>query len=188
MKHLLRDEYRIKQVTKVQADTLEALVAKLDGVDAARALETLRAFNAAVREDVTFDPATSWMAAAPWVVEPLKSNWANKLDTSRRYEAYAVTCGITFTFGGLGITTQAQVLDVDAAPIPGLYAAGEMVGGLFYYNYPGGTGTGLGRGVRANRRDLGRAGCHSKLSVRVGLGVDGQQPGGVDGGIALGGR
>ena len=25
-------------------------------------------------------------------------------------------------------------------PIPGLYAAGEMVGGLFYYNYPGGSG------------------------------------------------
>ncbi|HEV7384872.1 MAG TPA: FAD-binding protein, partial [Phenylobacterium sp.] len=48
--------------------------------------------------------------------------------------------GITFTFGGLRIDPNAQVLDVDLAPIPGLYAAGEMVGGLFYENYPGGTG------------------------------------------------
>ncbi|HJN59921.1 MAG TPA: tricarballylate dehydrogenase, partial [Alphaproteobacteria bacterium] len=30
--------------------------------------------------------------------------------------------------------------DVAADPIPGLYAAGELVGGLFYFNYPGGTG------------------------------------------------
>ncbi len=28
----------------------------------------------------------------------------------------------------------------DLAPIPGLYAAGELVGGLFYSNYPGGAG------------------------------------------------
>ena len=51
-----------------------------------------------------------------------------------------MTCGITFTFGGLRIDAGAAVLDVDLAPIPGLYAAGEMVGGLFYENYPGGTG------------------------------------------------
>ena len=25
-------------------------------------------------------------------------------------------------------------------PIPGLYAAGELVGGIFYFNYPGGSG------------------------------------------------
>ena len=29
-------------------------------------------------------------------------------------------------------------------PIQGLYAAGEMVGGLFYYNYPGGSGLSAG--------------------------------------------
>jgi tricarballylate dehydrogenase len=32
------------------------------------------------------------------------------------------------------------VLDVFGKPIPGLYAAGELVGDLFYFNYPGGTG------------------------------------------------
>ncbi|MGH6917509.1 MAG: FAD-binding protein, partial [Geminicoccaceae bacterium] len=56
------------------------------------------------------------------------------------FEAYQVTCGITFTFGGLRIDGAAQVLDTDLEPIPGLYAAGELVGGLFYFNYPGGTG------------------------------------------------
>ena len=47
---------------------------------------------------------------------------------------------MTFTFGGVRIDTDGQVLDVAQKPIPGLYAAGELVGGLFYHNYPGGTG------------------------------------------------
>jgi len=68
-----------------------------------------------------------------------KSNWANTIDTPP-FEAYAVTCGITFTFGGLRINTDAQVVSTDGDPIRGLYAAGELVGGIFYFNYPGGTG------------------------------------------------
>jgi tricarballylate dehydrogenase len=51
-----------------------------------------------------------------------------------------VTCGITFTFGGLRVNTSGQVQSVSGESIPGLYAAGELVGGLFYFNYPGGTG------------------------------------------------
>jgi tricarballylate dehydrogenase len=52
-----------------------------------------------------------------------------------------VTCGITFTFGGLRtVPDTGQVVDVDFHPIPGLYTAGEMLGGLFYFNYPAGTG------------------------------------------------
>jgi tricarballylate dehydrogenase len=53
---------------------------------------------------------------------------------------FAVTTGITFTFGGLRITGDGQVIDLEQRPIPGLYAAGELVGGLFYQNYPGGSG------------------------------------------------
>ena len=136
--HLLRDEYRIRQVTKVSAATLEDLAAQLEDVDAARALETIAAFNAAVRTDVAFDPNVKDGRGTAGLAIP-KSNWANPLDTPP-FEAYAVTCGITFTFGGLRIGAEAQVLDVDLAPIPGLYAAGEMVGGLFYENYPGGAG------------------------------------------------
>ena len=51
-----------------------------------------------------------------------------------------MTAGITFTFGGLKINTRAEVEDDAGDPIPGLFTAGEMVGGLFYNNYPSGTG------------------------------------------------
>jgi tricarballylate dehydrogenase len=137
--HLLRDEYRIRQVTKVSADTLEALAAKLEDVDADEALATIREFNRAVRDDIPFDPNVKDGRRTEGLAVP-KSNWANPLDTPP-FEAYAVTCGITFTFGGLRIDpATGGVLDVDLAPISGLYAAGEMVGGLFYENYPGGTG------------------------------------------------
>jgi tricarballylate dehydrogenase len=142
VKPLLRDEYRIKRVTKVQADTLEALTGKLEGVNAAQALETLEAWNSAVMTEVPFDPNVKDGRGTRGLAVP-KSNWANPLDTPP-YEAYAVTCGITFTFGGLAITPGAQVLDLDGAPIRGLYCAGEMVGGLFYGNYPGGTGLAAG--------------------------------------------
>jgi tricarballylate dehydrogenase len=136
--HLLRDEYRIRQVTKVSANTLEELVGKLDDVNAARALETIREYNAAVRTDVPFNPNVKDGRGTRGLPVP-KSNWANVIDEPP-FEAYAVSCGITFTFGGLRITTAGQVIDTDGAPIPGLYAAGELVGGLFYFNYPGGTG------------------------------------------------
>ena len=136
--HLLRDEYRIRQVTKVSANSLEELVAKLDDVNAAKALETLKQYNAAVRTDVPFNPNVKDGRCTQGLPVP-KSNWANTLDQPP-FEAYAVSCGITFTFGGLRIKTDGQVIDTDGAPITGLYAAGELVGGLFYFNYPGGTG------------------------------------------------
>jgi tricarballylate dehydrogenase len=136
--HLLRDEYRIKQVTKVTANTLEELVSKLDDVNAEKALETIKAYNAAVMTEVPFNPNIKDGRGTRGL--PInKSNWANTIDEPP-FEAYAVTCGITFTFGGVKINTAAQVIDTEGAPIPGLYAAGEMVGGIFYFNYPGGTG------------------------------------------------
>ena len=138
VKGQLRDEYRIKQVTKATANTLEELVKKLDDVNADVALKEIKAYNAAVRNDIPFNPnvkdgrCTTGLAVN-------KSNWANTLDTPP-FEAYAVTCGITFSFGGLRINISAQVINTDGEPIPGLYAAGELVGGIFYFNYPGGTG------------------------------------------------
>lgn len=136
--HLLRDEYRIRQVTKVTANSLEELVGKLDDVNAPAALEHIRRYNAAVRTDIPFDPNVKDGRRTEGLAVP-KSNWANTIDEPP-FEAYAVSCGITFTFGGLRIDTNAQVIDTDGHPIPGLYAAGELVGGLFYFNYPGGTG------------------------------------------------
>lgn len=136
--HLLRDEYRIRQITKVSSDTLEGLADQMEGVDREGFLRTVAEFNAAVKKDVAFNPNIKDGRAAVGIIPP-KSNWANTIDTPP-FEAYAVTCGVTFTFGGVKIGENGQVHDTADAPIPGLFAAGEMVGGLFYHNYPGGTG------------------------------------------------
>ncbi len=73
-------------------------------------------------------------------IDPPTSNWALPLN-QQPYFGVAVTTELTFTFGGLRIDARtAQVLDTDDRPMPGLYATGELVGGLFYHNYAGGTG------------------------------------------------
>jgi tricarballylate dehydrogenase len=136
--HLQRDEYRIRQVTKVTGATLEELGGKLEGVDKDAFLAEVKAYNAAVQADVPFNPNVKDGRGTKGLGIP-KSNWAVKIEQGP-FEAYQVTCGITFTFGGLRIDPRGQVVDVDLNPIPGLYAAGELVGGLFYFNYPGGTG------------------------------------------------
>lgn len=136
---LLRSEYRIKKMTKVSANTLEELAAKLEGVNPQEFLKTVRAYNASVRSDISFDHTVKDGKCTEGI-DPPKSNWAQLLDTPP-FDAYATTCGITFTFGGLRIDPNSgQVLDGTQEPIPGLYCAGEMVGGLFYFNYPSGTG------------------------------------------------
>jgi tricarballylate dehydrogenase len=138
VKPQLRDEYRIKQVTKRVANTLEDLVKQLEDTNAERALQEIQTYNRAVRTDIPFNPNVKDGRRTEGLAVP-KSNWANTLDTPP-FEAYAVTCGITFSFGGLKINTEAQVLSSDGEPIPGLYAAGELVGGIFWFNYPGGSG------------------------------------------------
>jgi tricarballylate dehydrogenase len=136
--HLLREEYRIPRITKEQAESFEELASRLEGVDPRRLLDTIRAFNAAPRPDVPFNPnIRDGLRTTGLTID--KTNWAQRLDTPP-YEAYAVTTGITFTFGGLKISNQAQVEDTTGRPIPGLYAAGEIVGGLFYHNYASETG------------------------------------------------
>ena len=99
----------------------------------------MAAYNAAVDTGAPFD-ATVRDGRGTRGLAVNKTNWANPI-SEPPFEAYRVGCGLTFTFGGLRIDPHsAQVLDSDLAPIPGLYAAGELVGGLFWFNYPGGTG------------------------------------------------
>ncbi len=136
--HLLRDEYRIPQATRVTADTLEALADRLEGVNREGFLREVAAYNTAVDAATPFDPTVKDGRATRGLAVP-KSNWANVLDTPP-FEAYGITCGITFTFGGLHVDAAARVISEEGEPMPGLYAAGELVGGLFYFNYPGGTG------------------------------------------------
>lgn len=158
--HLLRDEYRIRQVTKVQADTLEELSTKLDDVDPVGFMRTVTDWNKAVMTEVPFNPNVKDGRSTRGLKVP-KSNWANTLDQGP-FLAFAVTCGITFTFGGVKITTDGEVVSLDDAPIPNLYAAGEMVGGLFYFNYPGGTG--LMAGAVFGKIAGNAAGAHVKAS------------------------
>ena len=153
---LLPGEYRVRHATRYQADTLEALADKMEGVDKEGFLKTVREYNAAVRTDVKFNPAVMDGRSTPGII-PVKTNWANRLETPP-FVAYAVTCGITCTYGGLKVNTDAQVLDQEDGVIPGLYAAGEMVGGLYYVKYAGGAGLTAGS-------VLGRAAGHHAAAL-----------------------
>ena len=136
--HLLLPEYHAEQTTRVTADTLEELAEKMSGVDAAKLLTTIKEYNAATRDEMPFQPGTKDGRGTVGLAIS-KSNWATPIEKPP-FEAYPCTNGITFTFGGVRTNPDCGVLDVDGHPIPGLYAAGEMVGGLFYFNYPGGVG------------------------------------------------
>ena len=135
---LLYDEYRFVHVSFVEADTLAELASKLEGVDAERALKTMQEFNKAVDPTNAFDP-TILDGRCTHGLSIDKTNWANRLDTPP-FRAYPVTCGITFTYAGLRVDNNATVLNSDREKISGLYACGEMIGGIFSAGYPGGSG------------------------------------------------
>lgn len=135
---LLPDEYRVRHATRYQSDTLEGLVAQFEGVDKAQLLRTLREFNAAIDRSVPFNPAVLDGRRTQGLAVD-KTNWALPLEQGP-FVAFEVSCGITCTYAGLSITPQAEVLDEEGRTMPGLYAAGEMVGGLYYTKYPGGAG------------------------------------------------
>lgn len=135
---LLYDEYRFAHASFVEADSVVSLVCELGDVDAARAIETIREFNAAVDESRAFDPAVlDGRRTRGLAID--KTNWANRIDEPP-FRAYPVTCGITFTYAGVGIDRSAAVLDETGRRIPGLFACGEIVGGMFRDGYPGGAG------------------------------------------------
>jgi tricarballylate dehydrogenase len=140
VKHLLRDEYRIPQATTATTNTLEELADRL-GINREGFVKSIQEYNAAVQPG-HYEP-TALDGKCTKGLTPPKSNWALPIDTPP-YIGYAVTCGITFTFGGLKIDTRGQVIDTEGNAIPGLYAAGELVGGLFYHNYAGGSGLASG--------------------------------------------
>jgi len=135
---LLYGEYRFHDAHFVQADTLNGLVAKMQGVDARAALATLAGYNDAVDAQTAFDP-TVLDGKGTGGLTPPKSNWAQKIDTAP-FRAFPVTGGITFTYGGVKVDATGNVLTADGTPIPGLFACGEIVGGVFFAGYPGGSG------------------------------------------------
>ena len=135
---LLYGEYSFHDAHFVEAPTLEELADLLDGVDHRRALETLQAYNDAVDEDTPFDP-TSLDGKSTQGLSLAKSNLAQRIDTGP-FRAFPVTGGITFSYGGVKVGADGGVLTESGQPIPGLFACGEMVGGVFFAGYPGGSG------------------------------------------------
>lgn len=119
----------------VRSPDFETLFNEIE-VDTKTALETIKKYNYACSPN-EFDPHT--LDGNSVDLSPPKSNWAIPIDDPPYY-AYEVTGGITFAFGGVDITSSAQVLDSRGRIIPGFYAAGNSTGGLFFDNYPGGTG------------------------------------------------
>jgi tricarballylate dehydrogenase len=136
-------ETRYNTGTPVTADTLPDLAERIAeryralGFRKANFLQTLEAYNAAVQDGV-FNP-DSLDGKRTRGLRPEKTNWATHIDEPP-FHVYPVTVGITFTFGGIRINTDAAVVDYLERPIPGLFATGEMTGGFFYLNYPGGAG------------------------------------------------
>ncbi|KZF22938.1 FAD binding domain-containing protein [Xylona heveae TC161] len=147
------EEYRDETVRKIYADSVEELAQKcgsLGLVDGEQFVRTIEGYNDAVYASQRENPGRHWdpavkdglstQSSSRWL-NPPKSNWALPLDQPP-FVAVKVTAGITFTFGGLAINpnTAGVLSRVTGKDIPGLYCAGEMVGGLFYENYPGGSG------------------------------------------------
>lgn len=154
--HLL--EKRYQTMPPITASSIEELGKKI-GVDPTRLQEEIEKLNASVKTSVPFDPSTKDRRTTDGI-QPPKSNWAQRID-SPPYIAYPVTCGITFTFGGIRIDEKAHVLNKHSKPITGLYATGEITGSFFYHNYPGGGGLVRGAvyGRIAGLEAANQAGC-----------------------------
>ncbi len=136
----LLEDYDRNNATGVKANTLEELADML-GLPTATFLATVAEYNAAIQPEGTLNPNPFTLdGKGTKGLTPEKSNYA--IDISEGpFEAYGMTCAITFTFGGLKVDPKtAQVQHVSGHGIPGLYTAGEMLGGLWHWNYPSGSG------------------------------------------------
>jgi tricarballylate dehydrogenase len=123
-------------VKPYEADTLDGLLAKLEGLDSIAAARTVETYNAACAEDREYQPLRLDGNSA-LDISPRKSNWARRIERPP-FRAFPIMSTNCFTFGGLKVNTDAQVLDMDGRVIPGLYAAGETVG-IYHNVYVGST-------------------------------------------------
>lgn len=162
---LRREEYGDNVVEKITASTIEELADRLmdKGLqDKENFLRTVREYNDAVHQHRMEYPGLKWDPAikdglstqsSRQSLTIAKSNWALSIE-KEPFLAVKVACGITFTFGGLAIDPgTSAVLSESGEVIRGLFCTGEMVGDLYYNNYPGGSGLTAGTvfGMKAGR-------------------------------------
>jgi tricarballylate dehydrogenase len=133
-------EPRYSTATPVCAPTIAELASAL-GLPVGALTETVETFNQAVSSDANakFDAARPDGVSAQPAGQPNKSNWARRIEVPP-FTAYPVTCGITFTYGGVKVNASAEVISTVGKPIANLWAAGETVGDYFYFNYAAGAG------------------------------------------------
>jgi len=136
--NLLYEEYRFHDAHFVEGDTIEELISKMYRIDKEETKNTINEYNNSVNLSSSFDP-TILDGKSTEGLEIKKSNWAQKIDKGP-FRAFPVTGGITFTYGGLKVNENGSVLDNNDNPIKGLFACGELVGGVFFNGYPGGSG------------------------------------------------
>ncbi len=115
------------------ADTLEEL-AQIIGVPADALVETVNTYNAAVESGKT-DEFGRDFSGTPTAY----SVAVNKIEGDKYY-AVPIKALVVMTLGGVTINKDMQVVDESGSPIPGLYAAGEVVGGIWGKFVSGGTG------------------------------------------------
>ena len=150
---LRKEEYRDEVVKKIHGSSIEELAescSKNGLLNKAKFIETLKSYNEAVHASLKEQPDRKWdpaikdgmttQSGTTKLALP-KTNWALPIDEGP-FLAVKVTGGVTFTFGGLAVNpeTTAVISSVTQREIPGLFCVGEMLGGLFYGNYPGGSG------------------------------------------------
>ena len=117
-----------------KAETLKEL-SEITNIPYEKLAKTIQDLNKSVQPG-SFDPAKR-DGKHTLGLSPPKSNWAEEIDTPPFY-CYPSEGTMMFTYGGIATDSIARVLDTSGAPIPGLYAAGEMTG-LYYYHYTPGT-------------------------------------------------
>lgn len=119
----------------VQAESLAELAGKL-GIPANQLEETVMSYNAACPEPTGFDPAIADGLSTTGLTQP-KSNWSRKI-AKKPYFAYPLIPSGIITFGGVKTNAAGEVLNSDGDRIPGLLAAGAMVG-VYHRRYPAAT-------------------------------------------------
>ncbi len=136
-KHTRIPNYRLGIRTDkppIAAGSLPELAAKLD-IPAEALAATLAEYNAACVPGEWRPLELDGLSTRG--LNPPKSNWALPIDEAP-FHAYPIISANVFTFGGLKVDPHARVLDGDGEPIPGLYAAGEIIG-TYYRTYTGAT-------------------------------------------------